>query len=235
MPWTTFMSADDLVQSNTAPAIFVPMQGTPLLSAFYFGSVGHYALIARHPRIVIDTGEHYVRQSYRTRTGILGANGPQDLQVHIARRGGERMPMHTVGLSYGEPWPARHLHAIRSAYGNTPWFIHYISDIEAVLRQRHERLADLDLATLRLALRWLGLETEVVVREQYQEAGDAAREGLLDLRPALHPKRPWPEALPCPAPYPQVFADRHGFTGRLSIIDLVMNLGPEARSLLLAG
>lgn len=204
------------------------MVGTPLLSAFYFGSVEHYALIAAHPRVIIDIGEHYERQSYRTRTGIMGPNGPQQLQVHIARRSGEKMPMHSVRLSYDEPWHAQHLHAIRSAYGKTPWFIHFIDDIEAVLRQRHARLVDLDLATMHMAMRWLGLKTAVEVRERYVEAAEVREEGLLDLRQALHPKRPWPAELPVPSNYTQVFADRHGFTPRLSIIDLVVNMGPEA-------
>ncbi|MCO6483197.1 MAG: WbqC family protein [Flavobacteriales bacterium] len=204
------------------------MPGTPLFSAFYFGSVEHYALIARHPRIIIDTGEHYLRQSYRTRTGILGANGMQQLQVHIARQGGQKMPMHGVGLSYDEPWHARHLHAIRSAYGKTPWFIHFIGDIEAVLRRRHDRLVDLDLATLHMALGWLGMKTGVEVRERYVEQEEVAALDLLDLRTALHPKKALPPAMPAVAPYTQVFADRHGFHGRLSIIDLVMNCGPEA-------
>ena len=87
-----------------------------LLPAFYFGSVEHYALIARSRRVVIDTGEHYERQSYRTRTGIIGPNGRKDLIVTIDRRSGEKMPMRTVGLSYAEPWNARHVQAIRSAY-----------------------------------------------------------------------------------------------------------------------
>lgn len=208
------------------------MPGTPLFSAFYFGSVEHYALIARHPRIIIDTGEHYVRQSYRTRTGILGANGMQQLQVHIARQGGQKMPMHGVGLSYDEPWHARHLHAIRSAYGKTPWFIHFIGDIEAVLRRRHDRLVDLNLATLHMALGWLGMKTEVEVRERYVEQEDVRDEGLWDLRVSLHPKKVLPPFVPQVPPYAQVFADRHAFHGRLSIIDLVMNRGPEARRVL---
>ncbi|HMN04605.1 MAG TPA: WbqC family protein [Flavobacteriales bacterium] len=208
------------------------MAGLPLLSAFYFGSVEHYALIAAHARVIIDIGEHYERQSYRTRTAIMGANGVQHLQVHIARRSGEKMPMRTVGLSYDEAWHAQHLHAIRSAYGQTPWFIHYIDDIEAVLRQRHARLVDLNLATLRLALGWLGLKTNVEVQDRYVEAGDVTGENLMDLRLALHPKRPWPAALPAPSSYTQVFADRHGFARRLSIIDLVMNMGPGAAQVL---
>ena len=130
---------------------------------FYFGSVEHYRLIAQSERVIIDVGEHYERQSYRTRTSIIGPNGRDDLVVQIERRSGEKMPMHTVRLSHSETWPQQHLHAIRTAYGKTPWFIHYIDDIEATVLRKYERLIDLDLATMRLALKWLGLAAEMVI------------------------------------------------------------------------
>lgn len=196
----------------------------PLLSAFYFGSVEHYRLLARHPKVIIDTGEHYERQSYRTRTGLVGPNGPQDLVVPIVRRGGEKMPLHTVGLSYAETWAHQHVHAIRSAYGQSPWALHYIDAIEGVLRARYDRLVDLQLATLRLGMDWLGLRTDVLVADTYVER----LEGLADLRQAFHPKRPLPPEVEPVPPYPQVFADRHGFVPRRSLIDLVCNCGPEA-------
>ncbi len=224
---------------------------TPLLSAFYFGSVEHYRLLAQHPQVIIDIGEHYERQSYRTRTRIVGPNGVQDLAVQIARRSGEKMPMRTVGLSYIETWPQQHVHAIRSAYGNTPWFIHFIDEIEAVVLKRYDRLVDLDLATMRLGLKWLGLRTELVVSEQYVVPGqlsdvpcgapavEVSRMGHetsdnepFDLRTTLHPKRPLPPEISATPPYTQLFSDRHGFQPRMSVIDLVMNTGPEARSFL---
>ncbi|MFT3885439.1 MAG: WbqC family protein [Flavobacteriales bacterium] len=235
----------------------------PILPAFYFGSVEHYRLLAQYPRVVIDTGEHYVRQSYRTRTAILGPNGRQGLVVPIARRSGEKMPMRTVGLSYEETWPQQHLHAIRTAYGQAPWTLHFIDDIAAVLLRRYERLIDLDLATMRLGMQWLGLKTELVVSEEYVEEANGewpmANGGLpyrsspfstdhspsagnhssfthqlLDLRTTLYPKKPLPAEVPAVPHYPQVFADRHGFTPRLSVIDLVCNCGPEAQHHLLA-
>ncbi len=201
---------------------------TPLLSAFYFGTVEHYHLLARHPKVIIDTGEHYERQSYRTRTSIVGPNGRQDLTVQIARRSGEKMRMQTVGLSYSETWPQQHVHAIRSAYGNTPWFIHYIDAIEAVVLGKYERLVDLQRATLDLGLRWLGLTTDVLVSENYVEI----LEGLTDLRLAFHPKKPLPAEVSAAPPYTQIFSDRHGFVPRVSVIDLVMNAGPEARRII---
>ena len=204
------------------------MVRTPLLSAFYFGSVEHYALITHSERIIIDVGEHYERQSYRTRTSIIGPNGKQDLVVSIARRSGEKMPMHSVGLSYVEPWHLQHIQAIRSAYGQTPWFIHYMPDIEELLLKQYDKLIDLDLATMHLAMKWLGITCTVEVRETFVEE----LEGLTDHRNDLHPKKALPAGIERVPPYTQVFADRHGFVGRLSIVDLVMNAGPQARGVL---
>ena len=236
----------------------------PLLPVFYFGTVEHYRVLAHHPKVIIDIGEHYERQSYRTRTSIVGPNGKQDLVVQIARKSGEKMPMRSVGLSYAEGWQQQHIQAIRSAYGNTPWFIHYIDEIEAVVLKKHERLVDLDLATMRLGMKWLGLGTEVVVSEDYVEVKDGKKEvnsewsmvngeerlaagsasmrhspapihqiGLQDFRTSFNPKRPLPAEFPATPAYPQIFADRHGFVPRMSVIDLVMNAGPEARRLVL--
>ncbi len=240
---------------------------TPLLSSFYFGSIEHYRLLAQYEKVIIDIGEHYERQSYRTRTSIIGPNGRQDLVVPIARKSGERMPMKSVGLTYIETWPQQHMHAIRSAYGNTPWFIHYIDGIEAVVLNKYERLVDLDLATMRLGMKWLGLKTVIEVSETYVEvesgewrvasaalsrrampkawaAGRVATEESrrdstrhsslitrhsLDLRSSFHPKKPLPPEVSAVPSYTQVFADRHGSVPRMSIIDLVMNMGPEAQ------
>jgi hypothetical protein len=205
----------------------------PVLSAFYFGSVEHYRLLARHPHVIIDVGEHYERQSHRTRTRIVGPNGVQDLCVQVARRSGEKIPMRTLGLSYAETWPHQHLHAIRSAYGKAPWALHFIDDIARVLLRRYDRLVDLDLATLQLGVKWLGLDTRIEVREQYVEPVGEGTD-LLDLRRSLHPKRPLPAEVPVCPPYTQVFADRHGFVERLSVIDLVCNCGPDARRIVRA-
>ena len=227
------------------------MQPVPLLSSFYFGSVEHYRLLAQHPKVIIDTGEHYERQSYRTRTAIIGPNGKQDLSIQVIHDHGRKMRMRDVRLSFAETWPAQHVHAIRSAYGQTPWFIHYIDEIEAVVMKRHERLADLQLATIDLGLRWLGITTEVFVSQSYVEGDEyhvgrgalgpvdyttpaSERVQLLDLRRSFHPKKPLPAEVAQVPPYPQVFADRHGFIPRMSVIDLVCNTGPRARRWLMA-
>lgn len=219
----------------------------PLIPACYFGSVEHYRLLATNEQVMVDIGEHYVRQSHRTRTRIAGPNGPQELSVQVVHGPAPKVPMREVRLSVSETWPQQHLHAIRSAYGKSPWAVHFMDDIEEVLLAGHERLVDLDLATMRLGLKWLGLRTELVVSETYVEVMSSAWRGAsitkvsrhsplathcLDLRSTLHPKKPLPPEVQPVGPYPQVFAFRHGFLPRLSIIDLVMNTGPKALDVL---
>ncbi len=202
----------------------------PIVPAMYFGPVEVYRLFAKHSKVIVDLGEHYERQSYRTRTTIVGPNGAQDLVVQIARRSGEKMPMHSVGLCYVESWPEQHMHAIRSAYGRSPWYIHFCDDLGTLITTRYERLVDLDLASMRLCLKWLGLRTELILWESYVDA--SAIPGALDLRGALNPKKPLPATMAPVPDYPQVFADRHGFQARMSIVDLLCNAGPQVRQLL---
>lgn len=192
----------------------------------YFGPVELYRLLAQYPKAIVDVGEHHERQSYRTRTSIMGPNGVQDLVVQIQRRSGEKMPMHTVELSYSENWPYQHMHAFRSGYGKTPWAIHFLEDIADLLEREHERLVDLDLTTMRMCLKWLRLSTELEISSNYVEP--ASITAGLDLRQTFHPKKPLPMGVATLPPYPQVFADRHGYVPRLSIIDLLCNTGPQA-------
>ena len=51
-----------------------------------------------------------------------------------------------------------------------------------------------------------------------------------DCRNCFTPKKPFPtDGM---SPYYQVFADRMPFTPNLSVVDLLMNIGPEAKNYL---
>jgi hypothetical protein len=49
----------------------------------------------------------------------------------------------------------------------------------------------------------------------------------LDLRAAINPKHPAVDADFQPRPYYQVYASRYGFQPNLSVLDLLLNMGPE--------
>ncbi len=49
-----------------------------------------------------------------------------------------------------------------------------------------------------------------------------------DFRSAINPKHPTPDADFQPKSYYQVYAGRYGFQPNLSVLDLLLNMGPES-------
>jgi hypothetical protein len=80
---------------------------------------------------------------------------------------------------------------------------------------------------MKLMLRFCGIPKELDVSREFVE-GTAA----FDLRSELDPKAPVPKELGSTQPYRQTFEAKHGFVPRMSIIDLLMNMGPETLAIL---
>jgi len=199
---------------------------TLIVPACYFGPIELYKAIARADRVIVDTGEHFVRQSYRTQTHLASANGVETLSVRIQRTH-EKTPMRQMRLSYAEAWPAQHWHAIRSAYGQSAWFIHYEEAVRSVVLTKHENLVERNMATMQLMLRLCRMDKPLHVEQEYQEPTQG-----IDLREALHPKKELPAFLQPTPSYRQVFEEKYGFAPRMSILDLLMNMGPETTTIL---
>ena len=61
------------------------MQKTAILPSLYLPPVEYLSAIYRNDNIIIDIGEHYVKQTYRNRCSIATANGVQDLSVPVCK------------------------------------------------------------------------------------------------------------------------------------------------------
>lgn len=192
-----------------------------LIASYYFGPAELYRAIAKSDTVIVDLGEHYVKQSYRTRSRIIGANGIEELSVHINRTH-RKTPMREMLLSHKENWRAEHWHAIRSAYGQSAWFIHYADDLRNMILHPHTNLVERNLASMRMMMSLAEIDKDLNISESFVEDDTA-----IDLRSSLHPKKPLPDMITELKPYRQVFEARHGFVRGLSMIDLLMNMGPE--------
>lgn len=199
---------------------------TLVVPSCYFGPLELYAMILRADNVVVDVGEHYVKQSYRTRTNIHGANGKQDLSVHIVRTH-RKTPMKDMRLRHTENWRAEHWQSIRSAYGQSAWFIHYEQEIQDLVMKPHKMLVQRNIESMQLMMKLCGIHRRLEISEEYIESNS-----ILDLREALHPKLPLPPVVDTVGPYRQVFEAKNGFIPRLSILDLLMNMGPQTLSIL---
>lgn len=205
-----------------------------LLSTAHLGPVAYYAVLYHAERVVVEAHENYNKQSWRNRFTIGTDQGPQTLSIPVERGARAKCPIGRLRLSAHGDWRHQLESALATNYGSTPFYEYYIDDLLAVYDAHRETLFDLNEALRRRICQLIGFEPRVELTDGYLDAA-ALRPGgggaaLLDLREALHPKRPLAAALPAfrAVPYWQVHAAAQPFMANLSIVDLLFNMGPES-------
>lgn len=187
-----------------------------VFSVAYLPSVAYLSAFVKAEKPVIDIGEFFEKQTLRTRTEILTANGRLQLFIPVAKAVHPKVAISEMKLSYTENWQRKHEQAIISAYKNAPYFEHYADDFLALLQSKQESLTQFNLDFLNWILEAFQQEAfSYSISETYVERGEEA-----DFRTHIPPF----EA----KPYKQVFSYKFPFEGNLSCIDLLFNKGPEA-------
>lgn len=198
---------------------------SPLFSTAYFPSVAYMATLMRYPEILIEIKETYPKQTYRNRMEIMTANGIKTLSIPVLRDNHSRTEQ--VRIDYKERWNIIHLRTITAAYGASPYFEYYRDEIEDILTRTYEYLIDINQATLEWLLQRLKINCTTKLTTDWKKPMGRAD----DYRDRFTPKHPYP--IDGFTPYYQVFSDRLPFEPNLSTLDLLMNLGPEARDYLI--
>jgi hypothetical protein len=195
---------------------------TPVFSTAYLPPIVYVAKALQQTELLIESKETFPKQTYRNRAEIMTAGGVRTLTVPVIRDNHSRTE--EVGIDYKERWNIIHLRTLAAAYSASPYYLYYKDDLEALLTKRYEKLMELNEATLKWIFKLLKIDCQLQRTEDYQKVYEE------DFRNTFSPKHPYPtEGM---ENYYQVFSDRLPFTPNLSIIDLLMNLGPEAKDYL---
>lgn len=195
---------------------------TPVFSTAYLPPIAYVAKALQYTELLIESKETFPKQTYRNRAEIMTAGGVRTLTVPVIRDNHSRTE--EVGIDYKERWNIIHLRTLAAAYSASPYYLYYKDDLETLLTKRYEKLMELNEAIMKWILRLLKADCRLQQTEDYQKVYEE------DFRNTFSPKHPYPtEGMES---YYQVFSDRHPFTPNLSIIDLLMNLGPEAKDYL---
>lgn len=187
-----------------------------LLATTYFGPVQWYQKLYRADAVIIDGDELFVKQSYRNRCYIAAANGVQALTVPVEKARLTR----DVRISNHGDWRRVHWNAIQSAYGESPFFEYYQDDLRPFYEQHWDFLVDFNEAIREVVCSLIDIHPYL--------SGVRGDGGATDFRTAINPKHPAADADFQPKPYYQVYASRYGFQPNLSVLDLLLNMGPES-------
>ena len=92
-----------------------------LIDLQYLPCTRFFSTLLQFDEIVLESHEHYVKQSYRNRCYILGANKVEMLIVPVVD-GNKKILVKDIQIDYQQKWPEIHWRTIKAAYGKSPFF-----------------------------------------------------------------------------------------------------------------
>lgn len=197
----------------------------------YFGPIYLYSKILNVQEIGVEQYDTYMKQTYRNRCTILGANGMLSLSIPVVKTNGTKTLVKDVHIDYSTRWQSNHWRSICSAYNSSPFFEYYSDEFAPFYEKNFKYLIDFNNRILEMILDLLGMKNKsVYTTNAYQKTIEDA----IDFRDVITPKKDYLDADPMfiLEPYTQTFDEKMEFVPNLSIVDLLCNKGPEALSYL---
>ena len=196
--------------------------------------------------VLLDTVQFPRGTTWVSRNRFKGPEGPVWITVPVWKKGLGLQRIHEVRICYERPWGEKLLQTIFHAYKNAPFFSDHVGVWEQAVRNRLERLVDLNLTLIRYLQEALEIETRVVLLSELEIEPATGSDLLIEIcrrlgadiyltqkaaAAHLETERFREAGLglrffrpPSPV-YPQLWGD---FAGNLSAFDLVWNCGNRA-------
>ncbi|WP_282149212.1 WbqC family protein [Algibacter lectus] len=192
-----------------------------LIHPTYFPSIAHFVAIANTDELIFETDDNFLKQTYRNRAYVYGANGKLTLNIPVIHSQKNRQKYRDVKIFNEEKWQSLHWKSLLSAYRTSPFFEYYEDELQPLFEMKTDFILDFNLKCFETITECLQLDVHTSKTEIYQETPTDTN----DFRFLVHAKKEQPQNFES---YTQVFNNKHGFIPNLSILDLLFNEGPNA-------
>lgn len=217
-----------------------------VLQPGYLPWLGFFEQVKRATVFVVYDDVQFDKNGWRNRNRIKGNSGPIWLTVPVHSSTTKKIS--EVRIDNKLPWRRKHLSSIELNYKKAMYYEVYIPRLREIFAQDWELIAELDMVLIEQFCKWLGIETTLVRSSSLQVVGD--RNGkLVNLCKSFNCQRYFSGAsakdyldlnlfsfngievewqdFKHPV-YPQMFGE---FMPFLSVLDLLLNCGPESKAL----
>jgi|SRR6218665_535918 len=188
-----------------------------LIHPTYFPSISHFVAIVQTDKVTFEMEDNFQKQTNRNRTYIYSPNGIQLLNIPIKHSKEKHQKTKDVKLETAFDWQKQHFKSLEAAYRTSPFFEYFEDSLMPVFTKKHIFLMDLNLETMDIVSKCLGLP---FVFEETVEYFHEVNE-YTDFRNLANGKKDNAQF----ESYTQVFGEKFGFINNLSILDLLFNEG----------
>lgn len=179
---------------------------------FYLPNIAYFQELISNPSIEFHLNDQYHRQSYRNRTEIVGPNGKMILSIPTQKLDPGHRKFENIRISYSEPWLKQHWKSFESAYRRSAYFEFYEDKLSSMYQKpSFEYLWQFNFELIKRLLKVLKIEKEIILNNEQEIEYESYKQ--------LNFKRE----------YNQVFNNKMPFIENLSIIDVLFNMGPNAK------
>jgi hypothetical protein len=192
-----------------------------ILHPTYFPNIAHFVAMANAKEITFEMDDSFLKQTYRNRTYIYGANGKLALNIPVIHSQKNRQKYRDVKIFNEEKWQSLHWKSLLSAYRTSPFFEYYEDELQPLFTESTDYLLEFNFKCIEVICDCLQLELNTTKTEIYQKTV----EDKTDFRYLVNVKKETPQQF---ENYTQVFSTKHGYIPNLSILDLLFSEGPNA-------
>jgi len=203
---------------------------TLLIEPHYLPSVAFFVYALSFEQLSIEQYANFQRSSYTNRTYIAGANGKQRLSIPLKGGSRQKCLIKDIQMDFTENWLKEHWFAIQSAYAKAAFFEYYETDVKAFFENPSTSLIQWNMDWFKWLCNQLNWQPAVSLSESYLTKTEL-NEHICDMRQNILPKTSYNNLLKT-VQYYQLFQEKNGFQVNLSVLDILMSVGPDTLNLL---
>jgi hypothetical protein len=212
--------------------------------------LGFFDKLARCDTFVIYDDAQYQHGGFHNRNKIRTLNGWKWLTVPIIH--GHPQTIKDVKIS-GTQWKSDHLNALIQNYQKTPYFKDYFPLIEEAINFDHKLLIDLNLNLIRAISEILSIKVNFARSSEFPYCGKEKNEKLVSMCKFMGANTYLSDSGGNAYMNEGVFSESNvkviwhsydhpmykqmyeGFIPNMSVLDLLFNVGPQAKEIILKG
>lgn len=224
-----------------------------LLQPFYFPWLGTFDMMSRCDKFIFYDDAQYSRGGWQSRNRIKIYNGVKWLSVGIDRSYKFGTKISEIKTKNSTGWIEKNLAQIKEAYRKAPFFDKYFGVISDFLNRKFPFLTDYTSGSIRLMAEVLGIDTKFEYSSLYNIMDSGGAQKVIDICKKVGADEYFDGASGREMYEPEFFLKNgikmyfheyehprynqlYGeFVSHLSVLDLLLNEGPNSLNILRSG